>query len=442
MSEAVPSLFDLEAYYADAREGRRPDPSALAAYLKGFDRVILWGAGVIGEAVARVLLDHCVSIRTFWDRRAAEMGPVCGLPVVPPFEGEAGADPERTAVIVCISSLMAIPLTEDLHERGYPHVIHGYSIFQAHACPFDAEGGIGAQACHCMPGCNPAWCERLHGIVEARNRRPEGRNLHINVVSFIVNQRCTLTCKHCTSYMNRYPREERVDFPLERILEDIDRFMDAMDSVGHLTIMGGEPFLHPDIGRICARFATKRNFGTAIVATSGTCVIRPEQLEGMRDPRICVSVVNYLEALPEGFARIYHRNLELLQSSGVQVRVNPSTPEWRIPSTLFDLGDSEETLRRKKEGCCFPTYAQVKNGRLVLCDFANALHFLKVADYPEDSVDIASARSSEELRSRIATWLDRPYFRTCGHCAGSLGLVGLAAEQGYMDFMQPISDRP
>jgi len=432
-------MFDLEAYYQVTRIGGRPDPAALAAHLKTFRRVILWGAGVIGETVAGVLQQEGVTLTRFWDRRACELGTVCGLPVVAPFDGEEEG-PQDTVVIVCISSLMVGPLMEDLRARGYQEVLHGYRLFQAHGCPFDAAGGIGPQGCHSMAGCNPAWCERLHGIVEARNRRSDGRNLHINVVSLIVNQRCTLSCKHCTSYLNRYEAGDRVDFPLARIEEDIDRFLGAMDSVGHLTIMGGEPFLHPDIGRICAKLSTKSNFGTAIVATSGTCVIRPEQLEGMEDPRFCVSVVNYLEALPEGFARIYHRNLELLRDAGVQVRINPSTPEWRVPSTLFDLGESEEVLRQKKAGCCFPTYAQVKDGKLVLCDFANALHFLKVADYPEDYVDIAGIPSRERLREDIATWLDRPFFRTCGHCAGTLGLVRQAAEQGYMDFMQPIND--
>lgn len=49
--------------------------------------------------------------------------------------------------------------------------------------------------------------------------------------------------------MNEYPLEERKDIPLDRIYDDIDKFFDAMDSIGTVTVMGGEPFMHPDISK-------------------------------------------------------------------------------------------------------------------------------------------------------------------------------------------------
>ena len=68
-------------------------------------------------------------------------------------------------------------------------------------------------------------------------------------ITLIINQRCSLKCKCCTSYMNEYPLEERKDIPLDRIYDDIDKFFDAMDSIGTVTVMGGEPFMHPDISK-------------------------------------------------------------------------------------------------------------------------------------------------------------------------------------------------
>jgi hypothetical protein len=431
-------MFDIDAYYAQVRSGQRPDLDGLIGYVSRFDRVILWGAGVIGEAVGALLQSRNVTISSYWDRRSAELGKVNGIAVTQPFEN-IGRNQDGVLVIVCVSSLMAGELIQETGHRGYANVLHGYYLFQGHICPFDAESSINPRTCHTMPGCNPAWCDRLHGIVRAKHTRVDAEPLHINVLSYIVNQRCTLSCKHCTSYINRYAPDERVDFPLERILEDIDKVLEAVDSVGHITIMGGEPFLHRHISAICQRFSEKPNFGTAIVATSATCLIRPEQLEGFKDPRICVSIVNYLDALPKPFTPIYQKNLKLLSDRGILHRANPATPEWRVPSTLYDLGDSEETLIKKKEHCCFPTYAQVKNGRLHLCDFANALSSLYVADYPDDCVEISGADSPAELRQRIRAWIDRPFFKTCGHCTGSLGLVAQAAEQGYMDFMHPLT---
>ena len=55
-----------------------------------------------------------------------------------------------------------------------------------------------------------------------------------------------------------------------------------------------------------------------------------------------------------------------------------------------------------------------------------------------DYVDIASSTSRDELRQKIRSFIDQPYYRTCGHCAGLMGLTSKAAEQGYMDFKKPI----
>ena len=63
--------------------------------------------------------------------------------------------------------------------------------------------------------------------------------------------------------------------------------------------MGGEPFLHPDISFVIKALLKYNNFGFISVATNGVCPIKPEQLDGLTDARVCVSFNNYLEALPE-----------------------------------------------------------------------------------------------------------------------------------------------
>ena len=81
---------------------------------------------------------------------------------------------------------------------------------------------------------------------------------------------------------------------------------------------------------------------------------------------------------------------------------------------------------------------QVKNGKLHPCDFGTALYSLKIADYPMDYVDIENTESISELREKIRSYIDQPYYKTCGHCAGMQGLTSKAAEQGYMDFKKPL----
>lgn len=67
------------------------------------------------------------------------------------------------------------------------------------------------------------FCQRLSSIV--KNRGNSENPLHMFSVTLIVNQRCSLKCKCCTSYMNEYPLNKRIDVPTDRILEDIDKFL-------------------------------------------------------------------------------------------------------------------------------------------------------------------------------------------------------------------------
>ena len=107
---------------------------------------------------------------------------------------------------------------------------------------------------------------------------------------------------------------------------------------------------------------------------------------------------------------------------------------------MYDLGDTQEQMIEKKKRCVQPPRCmQVKNGKLHPCDFATALYSLNLGRYEMDYVDIEHSKSNDELKEKIRNFVDQPYYRVCGHCAGALGLTSKAAEQGYMDFKKPLT---
>lgn len=239
--------------------------------------------------------------------------------------------------------------------------------------------------------------------------------------------------------MNEYPLSERKDVPLDRIYDDIDKFFDAMDSVGTVTVMGGEPFMHPELSKIIKKMLTKTNFGLISIATSGTYPIKPEQLDGLDDKRVNVSFSNYEHAISEKQKEMMYRNIEMIKNAGISYTVGVTIPEWSVPSTLYDLGDTEEEMIAKKEKCLQPPRCmQVKNGKMHPCDFGTAVYSLGIADYENNYVDIENSKSTEELRDEIWKFIEQPYYRVCGHCTGMQGLTDKAAEQGYMDFKKPL----
>lgn len=428
-------MFNLQKYYDQAHSGEYVDNTEVLEYIRSFQQIVIWGGSFLGNAVGEYLIKNDVNITTYWDMRAAELKEVNGIQVQLPFTTE---DKEHTLVIFCIgNNVIRGGLLHNLSVNGYHHVLRGDYLYMGAICPFDKTTGIESAVCQGTMCCRSVFCQRLSNIVKSRSDQPDP--LHTFSITLVINQRCSLKCKCCTSYMNEYPLDKRINVPTERILDDIDKFFDAMDSVGTVTIMGGEPFMHPDLAVIVQKLLTKNNFGIVSIATSGTYPIKPEQIEGFQDKRVNVSFSNYEQSITENQTKMMYQNIEMIKNAGISYTVGVTLPEWSVPSTLYDLGDSEEVMIQKKQGCIQPPRCmQVKNGKLHPCDFGTAIYSLGIADYEMDYVDIEHSTSTEELRNQIRGYIDQPYYRTCGHCAGMLGLTSKAAEQGYMDFKKPL----
>lgn len=429
-------MFNLQQYYDQAHSGERVDNTEVLAYIRSFKQVVVWGGSFLGNAVGKYLIKNDVNITMYWDMRATELKEVNGIQVQLPFTTE---DKEHTLVIFCIgNNVIRSGLLHNLSVNAYHHVLRGDYLYMGAICPFDKTTGIESAVCQGTMCCRSVFCQRLSNIVKSRSDQPDP--LHTFSITLVINQRCSLKCKCCTSYMNEYPLDKRINVPTERILDDIDKFFDAMDSVGTVTIMGGEPFMHPDLAVIVQKLLTKNNFGIVSIATSGTYPIKPEQIEGFQDKRVNVSFSNYEQSITENQTKMMYQNIEMIKNAGISYTVGVTLPEWSVPSTLYDLGDSEEVMIQKKQGCIQPPRCmQVKNGKLHPCDFGTAIYSLGIADYEMDYVDIEHSTSTEELRNQIRAYIDQPYYRTCGHCTGVLGLTSKAAEQGYMDFKKPLN---
>lgn len=428
-------MFDLNRYYMEAHSGDVVDNTELLNYVKSFEQVVLWGGSFLGKAVGEYLLKNGVTILSYWDLRSESIQTVNGIKCVQPFTTE---DKDKTLVVFCIgNNVIRGLLLKELNEKGYKNVLRGDYLYMGAICPFNKTTGIKSSQCQGSMCCRSIFCQRLSNIVKSRSEN--SNPLHMFSITLVINQRCSLKCKCCTSYMNEYPLTERKDVPLERICDDIDKFFAAMDSIGTVTVMGGEPFMHPDLSKIIRKLLTKKNFGLVSIATSGTYPIKPEQLKGLEDKRVNVSFSNYEHAITEKQKEMMYRNIEMIKNAGISYTVGVTIPEWSVPSTLYDLGNTEEQMIAKKAKCVQPPRCmQVKNGKLHPCDFGTAVYSLKIAEHESDYVDVEHAGSTEELKEQIRRFIDQPYYRVCGYCKGMQGLTAKAAEQGYMDFKKPI----
>lgn len=426
-------MFNLDTYYQQAWSGETVDNDEVLKFIKSFKSVILWGASYLGKAIGTKLLQEGIEIERYWDLRAEELKEVNGVKVTQPFSGKE----EGTLVIFCIGNNVILKrLIVICEDKGYINIIRGDYLYMGLLCPFTNHTGINAKRCSTTMECRQVYCKRLANIIKTNvpEANPE-EAIHLTSVTLVINQRCSLKCKYCTSYMNEYDVKERIDFPLSRICEDIDVFFNTVDTVGTITVMGGEPFMHPHIGKIIKHLCSKKNFGLISIATSGTYPITPEQLISLKDKRVNISFSNYTETIKEKQSEMYYNNIELVKNSGVCYTVGLFSPEWIVPSKLYKVNRTEEEMIAQRKKCI--QWHQIKNGKIHPCDFATALYSLKIADYSTDYVDLTEDLPKDQMKKKIKEYIERPYYQSCGHHALNKKMTAKAAEQGYMDFKYP-----
>lgn len=430
-------LIDIESFILGARNGDPQSPQVFIDYCKQFGTVIIWGAGNLGTAVGKKLIELGVHIDCYWDMQAGSLNERNGIAVTRPFT--AGPDREKTLVLFCIGNVAVGPnIHRQLGENGWHHVLHGNDLLQALLCPLTNERPANTKICNSFDICSVCSCERLHNIVRINAARQQNialdEAMSFDRVHFIVNNVCNLKCTHCFLYINSYPKTRKQNVDTAQLLSDIDIVMKTISSFGVVNIFGGEPFMHKDIEQIVERVLEHDNFGSVIVNTNGIAKITPRQLDCMRDPRVRLAFSNYLEVLDQRKSAIFFENIERARNLGIEAKYQNSLPTWNISSTLEDKGDSEAVMAQKKSACGV-RFLYVFDGKLFPCSFSLSIHDLGVADYPSDYVVLGPNKAPATLRAEIRAMLDQDHYRACGHCEsfGSPALVAGAAEQGYSE---------
>ncbi len=431
-------MFDIKQFYDQCFSGEKVDTSAVREYLKSFDRVIIWGSAGLGKAIGRLLDAWGVQELVYWDQRFKEIGNIGERVVEEPFGKEY--DKERSLVMYSIPNHVIMKqLMQEIGAHGYRYAMRGDIFYSGTICPYCNGDFPSARQCWMKNECRSVICNRLKSIVISRNEETvEDERIDLTYNCFIINSICNLSCTHCVQYINNYDAARRVNVPADIVCRDIDLWLDLIDSVGTISTMGGETFMHPDIVKIVKGFSRHKNFGFVSFPTNGLYPIKPEQLDGIDDPRVIIAFGAYQHVASEKQLEIYEKNVELVKSYGIAYTESRHLPTWIVPSGIYKHSDDIEYMTQKKQHCLMPPRnLQIRDGRVHVCDRGVALYAMGIADYPEDYYLLTQPGTRLERRQKFREFVDRPFYYTCGHCGSGTVMSAPSAIQGRMDVFDP-----
>jgi len=90
----------------------------------------------------------------------------------------------------------------------------------------------------------------------------------LNFLILYITSKCNLSCGSCFFHQN-------LNQPKDLSLEEYEKIASSITPFSILALAGGEPFLNPDLEKICALFVEKGKIDTLFIPTNGTF---PEQI--------------------------------------------------------------------------------------------------------------------------------------------------------------------
>lgn len=201
-----------------------------------------------------------------------------------------------------------------------------------------------------------------------------------------ITHRCTLKCKLCGAY-SPYYSNPKPHWSLSQLKLYTDKYFEIVDYVEKMTISGGEPLLHPDLGKLVEYLCTYGDrIGLLEFITNGTMIPKTDVIYAMQKfGKVKVIIDNYGPEL--------------------------STEVPQIEKILDNYGIYYFSKK-------FQRYLLVE-GKLYLCATARRCDSLNLLTEDNDYINLLDDDLSlEQKKRKIESFFDRKHFEACMYCDG------------------------
>ena len=361
--------------------------------------MIIFGAGVIGEATLYAAREAGVPIECFLDDRI--YGELCGVPI-----RRTGMFSYDIPPVVYLTSPNIADMIKPLEALG---------ITTWHSCgellrDFDI-GGIEFQS---INGSNEAArysTEHVKYLIRTCLHHHENylhpERLTVQSVDLMITEKCSMKCRDCSNLMQYYEHPE--DAELSPMLAMIDGLSARMDEIYEFRVIGGEPFMHKQLHEVVAHVCADPKVRVVSIFTNATIFPREHQWAALQHAKVRFFITDY-----DAMSRNRVRLVEGLEARGIPY-VSERANGWTDCASLEKHNRTREQNEALWTACCAKNLATLADGRLYRCPFAaNAAKLAAVPDYKDDYLTVADA-SRDSLRAFLR---DKTMIETCDHCNG------------------------
>ena len=353
--------------------------------------VIIFGAGIAGKAVLKILKSKGINVFGFQDNGAAVPYKIENIPVS--RMDFSKIDNQKFIFVLAIHNMDEA--IKQLEEVGKYDWIAAYQLLNEET---KAELSF-------------MEVQKIEAIYFYFERFINKELLTLNSLDFVITERCSLRCKECSNLMQYYSAPK--NFSVETLKNELDSLCNVLDEIYEIRLIGGEPFVNPNWNEILQYVATKDKIKRISIYTNGTILPNDSQCEILKESNAWLSISDYDEL---------SRNLKPLQNKldlySIPYEVK-GVPYWTRCSSFVKHDRTPKELLDVFKKCCARNLATLLRGKLYPCPFiSNAMNLSAIPQVENDYVDLTENVDVEVLRQKVRRLMTRPFYNSCEWCEG------------------------
>jgi hypothetical protein len=368
------------------------------------DNIVVFGTGNFGKIVVRAARDCGITIEKICDSNSSNWGKTfCGYPVVSP-DDLSGKD-----IVLLATNISNRKFLRTLCESKKVSLIYNVeNILRKSGWPLffgelDLEWSL----------------DRAQEVVDLYffdiDSENDANPLRLKSLDVVLTERCSLKCVDCSNLMQYY--QKPIGAEVEVLLQSVRNFLETVDYVSELRLIGGEPLVSKNVERVLDIIYEFSNFDKIVLYTNGTVIPKESLLKKFQDPRVWIKISDYGPASRK--AQQVANTCKLWSINCIHEQVT----EWEDVGRIVFRGRTDAENKVVFGNCCVNDTLTLLHGQLYACPFSAHTDNLGVLKNAEgDKVDMLDMENlSDKIRS---IYKDKDVLIACNLCNGRDHIVG------------------
>lgn len=231
--------------------------------------------------------------------------------------------------------------------------------------------------------------------------------MDIDVTTF-----CNLRCKRCGKYTPYF--KDKKHFTAAEIKESLDVLTKNVDKIYYASIIGGEPFLNPELPQIVGIASQYKVIEKLELTTNGTVVPSEEALAAIKKSGLIVHISRYpniSEKLTENRIKLE----EKLTEYGIPFE-HQYYESWLDFGDIFRRDFKDKQLVDMFISCPMSTCTVYNGKTLYRCGKQSYLSQHSIEDGGQDIIRLDGVKNKRDMKKKLKRFYSRKYLPACRYC--------------------------